>query len=338
MSTEAEHIELAHHSAARGARDECAAGSDGPRLVTRGETHGRDDSAPDRAAILDWLAFTGRLSAYHTLAWLASALETLFGVTRGQWKLRDRGWCGYKHRVDLGTYGLLAFGGTAQRDTYHVEIAGHGCYRVSDWNAVRLWLGTYEASLTRVDLAHDDFAGVTLSVPKALEWFNSDGFSTNGRPPTGQLIDDLGSGKGRTLYVGSRVSGKLARCYEKGRQNGDRTSPWTRIEVELRNKSRVIPLDVLTSPGKYLAGAYPALRFLCEEQCRVRTMRKVGQVSYDTMVKNLRIQGGKALHIMCKVHQGDAGAVLEKLVVAGIPKRLAKIPDEVIAGLQECSR
>ena len=298
MCTQADHSSADRDSYARGARTERVSAADAPRLVTRGETHDRDDSVPGRAAILDWLAFTGRLSAYQTLGWLASALKTLFGVTRGQWKLRDRGWCGYKHRVDLGTCGLLAFGGTAQRETYHVEIAGHGCYRVSDWNAVRLWLATYDTCLTRVDVAHDDFAGVTLSVAKALEWFNSGGFSTNGRPPTGQLIDDLGSGKGRTLYVGSRLSGKLARCYEKGRQNGDRTSPWTRVEVELRNKSRVIPLDVLTAPGKYLAGAYPALRFLCEEQCRVRTMRKVGQVSYDTMVKNLRIQGGKALHVM----------------------------------------
>ncbi len=338
MSTKAEHSESTRDSDARGARTECASASDAPRLVTRGETHDRDDLAPDRAAIIDWLAFTGRFSAFRNLGWLASALETVFRVPLEQWELRDRGWCGYERRVDLGSFGLLAYGGAAQRDTYHVELAGHGCYRILDWKAVRVWLEVYEASITRVDVAHDDFDGVILSVPRALEWFKSGGFSTNGRPPSGQLIDDLGSGKGKTLYVGSRSSGKLARCYEKGKQNGDRMSAWTRMEVELRNKARVIPLEVLTSPGKYLAGAYPALCFLCNEQCRVRTMRRVAQVSYDTMVKNLSVQGGKALHVMCRVHRGDAAAVLEKLVVEGIPKRLAGIPDEVIEGLQECSR
>jgi hypothetical protein len=40
------------------------------------------------------------------------------------------------------------------------------------------------------------------------------------------------------------------------------------------------------------------------------------------MVSTLRTQGGKALGVMCKVHQGDACGVLARVVREGVPKRL----------------
>ena len=56
-------------------------------------------------------------------------------------------------------------------------------------------------------------------------------------------------------YLRKTENGKLMRIYEKGKQLGDATSPWVRWELELHNKSRVIPFDVLTAPGQYVAGA-----------------------------------------------------------------------------------
>ena len=61
----------------------------------------------------------------------------------------------------------------------------------------------------------------------------------------------------------------LLRIYKKGKQMGDPTSPWDRAEVELHNKGRVVPWEVVASPGQYLAGAYPALRLLNAEQSRL---------------------------------------------------------------------
>jgi phage replication initiation protein len=186
-----------------------------------------------------------------------------------------------------------------------------------------LWGELYGAVITRADLAHDDLEGSTLNIERALEWWHAGKFDFNGRPPRSEFINDMGSNRGETLYVGRRGSGKLLRIYEKGKQLGAPTSAWVRAEVELRNKGRTVPWEVVTHPGQYLAGAYPALRFLAAVQSRIRTDQRLGQISYDAMVKHLQIQGGKSLNVMCKVHQGDVAAVVAKLVREGAPKRLA---------------
>jgi phage replication initiation protein len=260
---------------------------------------------------------------------LEDAVETVFCVPRSGWSTTGKGWYGYQHRINLGPFGLLAFGGKAQRGTYHVELNGHACRAIQDWNAARLWGETYAANVTRVDLAHDDLEGSTVSIAKALSWLADGLFTTNGRPPKAELWDDLGSGRGKTLYVGSRGAGKLLRVYEKGKQLGDPMSPWVRAEVELRNKGRVVPWGTVTAAASYFAGAYPVLGFLSTEQIRLRTIQRGGQISYDAMVNTLRRQGGKALGVMCQVHQGDAAGVLARVVREGLPKRLQGFGDVI---------
>jgi phage replication initiation protein len=298
-----------------------------PRSVTRGETHERNRHALGGAAFIDWLAFTVRAPVDCDRKWLEKALQDVFCVPREGWADHGRGWYGYKHRLTLGSFGLLAYGGEAQKGTLHVELNAHGCRLIADWNAVRRWGEAYSATITRVDLAHDDERGQVVDVDCAREWFKQGSFNVNGRPPRSQFIDDMGSNHGRTLYVGRRGSGKTLRIYEKGKQLGDTASSWVRAEVELRNKGRVVPWDVLIAPGEYLAGAYPALQFLSEEQSRVRTTQRVAKISYDAMVRHLRVQGGKSLNVMCAVHQGDGAVVLGLLVREGTPKRLAGLED-----------
>lgn len=315
--------------AASGATCAPSSAASSPRLVTRGETHERDERMPASAALIDWLAFTVSTGPGRDRAWLENALEVFFCVPRTGWTSTGRGWFGYSHRIDLGEFGLLAFGGKSQKNTVHVELNAHGCALVRDWNAVRLWGETYDAVITRVDLAHDDFLGESVSVALARQWWEAGKFDSNGRPPRSELWDDLDLGYGKTLYVGRRASGKVLRVYEKGKQLGWRESPWVRAEVELRNKGRDVPWDVVKAPGHYLAGAYPALAFLSAEQCRLRTRAREGHIAYEVMVENLRTQGGKALNVMCVVNQGDAGAVLAQVIRPGVPKRLSGISDAV---------
>jgi phage replication initiation protein len=317
---------IAHDPLASGASIGSARADEEPRLVTRGETQGGTENA---SALVDWLGFTLHLPAMQGERWLEEVVQTVFRVPREGWISSDKGWYGYTQHLKLGPYGFLAFGGATQKETYHVELNAHGCARIQDWNAVQLWGDTYSANITRVDLAHDDFGGEIVSVAAALKWLHEGLFDNRGRPPTGRLWDDLGSGRGKTLYVGSRGAGKLLRVYEKGKQLGDPLSVWTRAEVEMRNKGRTVPWDVLTNPGKYFAGAYPAFDFLSAEQCRLRTTQRAGQITYDAMVSNLRTQGGKALGVMCQVHQGDAGAVLARVVREGVPKRLQGFGDVI---------
>lgn len=292
------------------------ASDDQPRPVIRGESH------TDPTAHIDWFSCTF-LSASTRIEGI---IESVFLIPECDWKQCAGGWQGYEHRVDLGGFGLLGFGGEHQRGTVHLALNGHGCARIQDWNAVRVWCEAYGARIRRIDLAHDDFSGVSVSVVQALAWFDAGQFTTSGRPPNARLVDDLGSGKGKTLYVGHREHGKLCRVYEKGRQLGDPLSDWCRVEVEFRGQSREIPHDVVVRPSDYLAGAYPCLAYLSQRQDKVRTLKKSAEIGYARMVECLRTQYGPALNAMLRVECGDPFAVLEQAMRPGIPKRLAHLP------------
>lgn len=308
-------------------RADCSGVVDEPQRVIRGETSHRSQTAH-----IDWLAFTFRLpdESGHPVAWLLSQLFKVFSLPAVPAQPTGKGWNGYAKRVNLGEdgqYGLIAYGGEKQRDTVHVELSATACAHISDWCSVQRWGETLNARITRVDLAHDDFAGDTVSIEKARAWYDAGEFTSNGRPPAAKLIDDLGTGKGKTLYVGNRANGKLLRVYEKGCQLGDASSPWVRVELELRGKGRIIPWDVLTSPATYLAGGYPCLAFLATVQDKIRTITKVVQVSIEAGKHYLRTAGGKWLNVLMQAYQGDACAVILALVRPGIPRRLENYGD-----------
>lgn len=273
-------------------------------------------------ALIDWLSFSVVPPAGEGLDWIADLLADLFGILRSEWKPTGRGWFGYVQRIDLGEYGLLAYGGERQRGTIHVELNAHACARVQHWAAVRTWGESSDARITRSDLAHDDFTGLTANIPLMLTWHREGGFTTAGRPPKARLIDDPESGEGKTFYVGKRQHGKTLRGYEKGKQLGKPDDPWFRVEVELHNKGRVIPWDILTEPGRYFAGAYPCLSIFGTEQCRLTTNKRALELTYAGMETWVRGAAGKALNVMLKVHQGDPFSMLDRIVQPGIPKRL----------------
>jgi len=332
MSSRARSAELAPQATTRSDSDEaeCVARSDAhqePRLVIRGETQPDASSSHAKLAHVDWLSFTVTPPpSIQPLPWIARMLEVLFFVPHHEWKSTGRGWQGYTHKVDLGDSGLLAYGGERQRGTIHVSLNAKACGLVKDWNAVRLWGETYAAHICRVDLAHDDFTAETVSIEHGLRWKSEGGFNLNGRPAVGHLRDDLGSDEGKTLYVGKRQNGKLCRIYEKGKQLGDKKSPWCRVELELRNKSRLVPWDTLTRPGAYLAGAYPCFSFLSLEQSKIKTVQRTFEMSYDRMREWVRTSAGRALNVMCEVERGDASAVMAQVMRKGQPKRLQGIP------------
>ena len=299
-----------------------------PRPVTRGESH------TDSTAHIDWFACTFLPGS----GGVGSIIESVFMLPQSDWKRSAGGWQGYEIRFDLDGFGILAYGGEQQRGTAHLELNAHGCARIEDWNAVRVWCEAYGVRLTRIDLAHDDFGGETVSIPKARAWLEEDQFITGGRAPYARMVDDLGSGKGKTLYVGQRANGKLCRVYEKGKQLGDPQSSWCRVEVEFRGKSRVIPHDILTRPSDYLAGAYPCLAYLSERQDKVRTLKKSAEISYARMIGSLRTQYGPALNVMLRVEGGDPFAVLEQAMRPGTPKRLVHLPLPGAANRQDPSQ
>lgn len=240
------------------------------------------------------------------------------------------GFAGYankaKYEQDRIRLCLIAWGGKKQAATVYVSFPGHGCARISNWAVLRAWLEQYQANITRLDIAYDDFNAERISMGQAVEWYLSGGFGAGGRMPSHRVHGDwlLGdqSRSGRTLELGSREGGKLVRIYEKGKQLGKPSDPWVRVEVEWHNESRRIPYEALTEPGRFLAGAYECLQFLDKEQSRIATTQRAAKVSFDKAMNNGRQLAGKLVNLALDVYQGDYSEVVEQLRRDGYPARV----------------
>jgi len=317
----------------------CASGSS--RLVIRDERGKGENPEQEHTALIDWLAFTMPYAEGRGWQWMRQALVDIFNIPEKSWCGSSRKWLGYQHRVDLMypidggesiLIGVLGWGGEYQRGTIHVSLNGTGCARMQDWALIEAWGESIGGNITRVDCAHDDFEGKTVNIASALAWYRDGAFTNGGRSPEPDYRDDLDSGRGKTFYVGNRKNGKLCRVYEKGRKEGDPLSPWVRVEVEWHNQGRIIPWDILTRPGDYLAGAYPCLTFLSDRQDRIRTIQQSASINYERMVEWLKTAGGRALNVMLQVEGGNAEAVLAQVRRDGAPKRLkpyAGLPDAI---------
>lgn len=300
-----------------------------PRQVIRGENHSTQPNP--YSAFIDWLNFTFRfhLSDTSSLMELDALLVSAFGFGLGV--CRNRKHLNYEQSWEIGNgYGIFATGGDSVAGTSLVSLSGEGCSVVKSWVDVYGTLQHLQARITRVDLAHDDYHGL-ISLSSAVEWYLAGDFhSGKGRPPSGELINDFDSGAGKTLYVGKRENGKLLRIYEKGKQLGDPLSPWVRWELELHNKDRVIPYDVLISPGPYLAAAYPCTAWISESQCRIITASKVSKIGLDVLLHYCRLSYGKVIWTLEHVCGYTPEEIVKTLAVEGLPKRINHaVPGEV---------
>ena len=279
-----------------------------------------DEKSKSSVAHVDWLGVTVTLSEGKAMDWFFEQVTSVFGLKITA--MRKAGWNGYSQSAELGRFGIIAWGGKAQRGTAHIEIDGVGCAQHLDWKGIEAWGVEHGARITRIDLAHDDLDGRWCNIERTLEWHESGGFNCGGRNSKVKLAGDWHDlTDGRTVYVGTRGN-KMLRCYEKGKELKQPDSPWFRVELELRNKNRVLPWDMLTRPGQYLAGAYPCLAFLSTEQCKLRTTQKATKLSLGCMTDNAARLSGKAINVLMELHKEDAGAVVDLLRREGIPKRL----------------
>lgn len=287
-----------------------------------------NQSAHPKVAHIDWLGFSFLPPPGTSLDWMFGEIERL--TTLKTEPPRTKGWNGYLYSARLGRHGIIAWGGKYQKGTVHVELNGTGCSYVEDWRSLSAWGNALDAKVTRIDLAHDDFEGEICNIDQIIAWYHAKGFNCGGRDAKLKHAGDWTHGTdGRTLYVGTRGN-KLLRCYEKGKQLGRANSPWFRVELELRNKNRVIPWETLEVPGQYLAGSYPCLSFLSAHQSKIKTCQNGAELSVDTMTHHASRLSGKAINVLMQVHGENADAVVEKLRREGIPKRL--LPYEI--GLQ----
>lgn len=307
------------------------------------------------AAFLDWVNFTTDETDYffgtcpvtdeEVVDLFSHRCKEIFGF--GITETRPTGANFYHRSYVLGDgYGMVCHGG--QRQTVLVMLSGEGCAAAREGWEKRLYdfltrCGP-RAKITRADFAHDVYHGeqagpcrpgeiLGYSVDRADQDFDAGLFNCGGRNPN---IEHRGNwkrpnGKGRTLYVGNRENGKFCRVYEKGRQLGDKNSPWVRVEVEMKSVNRIIPFDALLRPGEYLAACYPAFAWISEHQERVLTTQKKTEITYDAMKAWAKRQLGAVVNVLVEIEGSAEKAVAAIIKEGAIPARL-KVPSWMYAG------
>lgn len=306
--------------------------------------------AENEIAVIDWVNFTFGIETMGDKYWqedeyildthrytaaidsLEADLEHIFGFTTSS--CRNSGLNFYQQSYVLGEdFGFICIGG--QRNTVLIMINGRGCnFAKSGWE-LRLYnflvTKAKRPKLTRVDIAHDDFEGKHISV----DWGNMQdglgGFQLGNRAPN---IEHKGNwrrpnGKGRTLCIGSRDSGKYLRLYEKGRAEGDPNDNWQRAEVEFKSIDRVLPFDMLLAPSEFFIAAYPCFRDLAHhlQPERIETISKTAQINFQTAIENLKHQYGKYINIFKEVFEPEE---LINLISCSDPLAYPKRLDHVL--------
>lgn len=257
---------------------------------------------------------------------LSGRLTEIFGF--GITAKREKGANFYRESWVIGDdWGMICHGG--QRGTIMITLNGTGCMAAKEGWELRLktFLESCKRSrLTRVDFARDDYTGETYSVDKADQDHTDNLFNCGGRNPDCEYRGNWKNpnGKGRTFNIGNRSNGKFCRVYEKGRQLGDKSSNWTRIEVEFKSVDRVIPFDCLLVPGEYLAASYPAFNWINDRQERIHTTQKVVTATVEKAVAWIRHQCGPSISAMVDIFGVDK--FLEKVTREGTPK-FTKLPN-----------
>lgn len=310
------------------------------RAVTRVEsTVSTGQNLETRAAKIDWLNATFErpvMTVQGLLAFIGHCMSKpisaeldggLFGFTE-----RHR----MTARLDDGAkveIGSIALGGESQKGRWLLQLNGKGCGLVNDWESLQELLQGLAASISRVDLAVDFLQG-EYTIDDAMTLYHEGAFIHRGRNPdldTQGAWHEAGT-KGRTMYVGKLKNGKSLCVYDKGKQLGMPESEWTRFEVRLGNRDRVIPLDVLTNPDKYFAGAYPALRDLLTAAAEeIPTVKEEVKGSLAHGLYHLERCYGKYIHQALTATNCSISDLIEEVRVVGIPKKVE--PSGVVAGL-----
>lgn len=309
---------LASHSASELA--EC------PRKVIRGESlYTPHTNTPKQVALTDYLNITFPFeNNFALVSEFVPMFRDYFGNSFGALCDRGHGLYGYhnSYKFENGS-ALFAYGGASQKGTAFLSLPGEGCALINDWHAVVNFIEILGGRITRWDGAVDDYEG-KHSVDLALQWYVDGHFTTGGNKPKMKQIGNWvePDGSGRTVYIGKRTNGKMLRVYEKGKQLGDKSSPWVRWEVELNNRDRFLPSEVLLNQRPFIAGAYSCLDWVSDEVSRIKTTQKTGEISYEHLVACASSSYGRFLGVMRDV-EGSPEAAFKKLIKPGKPKRLS---------------
>lgn len=316
-----------------------AAGGGSPRTVIRGESPERMQG--QRMAIIDWLRFTflPLVPATDALHQLRCYLALWFPLPVN-FVPAEKGMFGYTSSFDVMVWkdgefirlGVVALGGNTAGNTMMVDLSGKGCALVSDWQAVYATMQDLDARITRADTALDLMEGFTLEQFDDL--YRAGEFNCGGRIPSRRYFEGGDShdlhAHGRTLYLGKKANGKELCIYEKGKQLGNPDSEWLRIEIRFGNRDRVIPHEIVLDPTRFFAGGFVALETLVDSiKEKIKTeQRDIAAEERTIVLKRLThylvAAYGKTIYQLAHELDMDYKALVELLMVQGVPRRLEK--------------
>ena len=240
---------------------------------------------------------------------LTPSLMSIFGKKYHITKQFQKGRNFYQYSFDIGEgLGFVCIGG--QRNTVSITVSGNGLSMAQNGWEFQLFNfleNAQRGKITRIDLAHDDIKGEYLNVYELDKLESAGGFHCGGARSSvrhdGNWKYKDPNNQGLTLYVGNRASGKMMRAYEKGKQLGEASSKWTRVEVEYKSADRNIPFDVLLNPSAYFMGAYPCFEtlFQFETSEKIKTKKKTVEVTLEHSFEVIKKQFGKYFAYFKKV-------------------------------------
>jgi len=222
--------------------------------------------------------------------------------------------------------------GVANDGRIQISLTGQGCQHVPSWNHVADVLDDLDGRLSRLDIAVDDLTGETFNLQTFRDLYDQGEFAMNGRPPQAQYVDDLGSNKGCSLYIGQKGHKQL-NVYEKGKQLGDPDSQHTRCELRLYARRLDLSSDALRNPGKYFGGAYPMLAAFVIGECeRLQVKERMVNATAKAMVRFLRTQAGTQLQLVMDALGDEAlEFIVENIARPGRPGRFKSTTGDLAA-------
>lgn len=176
----------------------------------------------------------------------------------------------YKYRYSIernghesAWVGFLAAGNGkskgSQDQSIHVNVQGHACtFAEHGWREKMAdCIDMHDGRITRVDLALDMFDGLSYDFGLLRQDYKDGAFKVRGKNPACKFDGDWGNDSARSLYIGSRTSGKITNIYEKGDQlfGVKAGSRWVRAELRYGDQLRVLPSDILRNPDTFFSGA-----------------------------------------------------------------------------------
>lgn len=255
-------------------------------------------------------------------------------------------WSITRNDVEVGWVGFLASSNSpsqrAQALTVHVNMYGMACtFARHGWReGVADYIKARDGRITRVDLALDFFDGIPGGLDRVRDDYLNGAMAVLGKNPRCNMVGEwIDGGRGRSFYFGSKEAGKQTNVYEKGVQLFGREDPsrWERVELRYGNKLRVLPVDVLTRPADFFAGASDWHAAILAENrdepmrgipegipCRPRLAIETVQAELSRCVRWLRNVAAPSLNFVFSHLEESLMLDLIRSGMGRLPGRLAK--------------